>query len=246
MSSAGLLAVRLDRRRVIRVVEEVPRRDVELQVRHSGCGKERLCEREVLHALLGRGVRRGEALPERVVVADLAGTEHHLRKLLRAIDHERDGSADARVLQGALVGAHAKLPVSGGRLRVRGVLRVLLEDLHLLRRELHREVDLPCPQREHHRGRPLVVGDLDTVERRLTAPIGVVPHEVGALLVDVVLELERAGADHAALDPFSRLRGIGRRLDDRLVGRLADEIREHANRRLEPEHDRVRARRRYT
>ena len=60
-------------------------------------------------------------------------------------------------------------------------------------------------------------------------------NEVGALLVDVVLELERARADHPALDPRPGLRRDRRRLDDRLVGRLADEVREHADRRLEPE-----------
>ncbi len=179
-----------------------------------------------------RPVGRGEALPERVVVPDLAGPEHDLRQLLRAIDHERDGPADARVLEHARVGPHADLAMSRGRQRVVLVLRVALERGALLRRQLHREVDLPCPEREHHRRAPLVEGDLDAVHRRRATPVRRVAHERRALLVDVVRELEGAGPDHPALDPRARIRGDRGGLDDRLVRGLAEQVREDADRRL--------------
>ncbi len=101
------------------------------------------------------------------------------------------------------------------------VLAVVLERARLLRRHLHDEVELAPAQREHHRRRVGVERDHDRVERCLTAPVVVEAHELRALLV-LALQAERAGPDHAARHPGSRLRGDRGRLDDRLVRRLAE------------------------
>ena len=134
--------------------------------------------------------------------------------------------------------------MSRGRQRVVLVLRVALERGALLRRQLHREVDLACPESEHHRRAALVEGDLDAVHRRRATPVRRVAHERRALLVDVVRELEGAGPDHPALDPRAGIRGDRGGLDDRLVRGLAEQVREDADRRLELEDDRVVALRR--
>ena len=198
-----------------------------------------LRELQVLPPLLDRRIGRRELLPERAVVADEAVPEHHPRQLLRAVDRQCERTTDPGVLEHREIGPHAGLSVRRDRLRVVDVLRVVLEHLRFLRRQLHAQVDLPASKREHEWSRAREERQLHSVERRTAAPVRVVPDELRTLLLRVALELERARSDHAALDPRTRIGGDRGRLDDRLVRRLAQQVRERAERRLQPEADGV-------
>ena len=92
-------------------------------------------------------------------------------------------------------------------------LRVVDDGAAFEDRHLREHVDLAALKRQHlwlHVG---VEGELRPVEQRLRAPVVVVPHEGGACLGDVFLELERAGADEALLEPA----GVVRRQDHQVV-----------------------------
>ena len=170
-----------------------------------------------------------------------ACAEHHTCDLLRTVDRQGDGSADARIAQRSLIAPHAELSMCGHRLGVVRVPRVVLEGLSLLWRELHRQVDLPGTQGKHEGRAALVERNPHTIERRAAAPVRVVADELGAPLVDVAPEPERPGADHAARDPRAGLRHDRSRLDDRLIRRLAEQVRESPERRLEADDNRVSA-----
>ncbi len=151
------------------------------------------------------------------------------------VDRERDRLAHALVRERLLVRAHVELSVRSGldgdHLRV----RVVQQRLAARDGEVLDEVDLVPLKREDHRRFLVVELDVDPVDDRLLAPVGLVLDDREADLGREALELERAGA----LERLAPVGGVEvRRNDDRVVVGGADERGEVAVRRVEVEDDR--------